>query len=170
MKTVEEIESYLRGKKVSGVLAVRMRKLIKEFATPDAFFSAKRADIEKMYNRLTPGSKNGIGGKFWTVFDLALDFFNGKEEQEAPVKPCTSFKDGGTAIKDDAHANVIDERDLHMISYNDLKKIVDMMELLEVESINLMEIAGFLRSVRFRQKKNEPENKDGQDNVEDNRG
>ena len=98
MKTIEEIEQYLRSKKVSGVLAVRFRKLASGFATVDAFFSAKKEDIEKMYNRITPNRKHGMGDKFWPVFNMALNFYKGygeapeedpREEDADPVVDMT---------------------------------------------------------------------------------
>lgn len=141
-KTIEEIEGYLRSRKVSGVMAVRFRNLASSFATVDAFFSAKREDIEKMYNRLTPDGHKGIGGRFWPVFNMALDFYNGRCEEEKKE-----------TVSEPEQEQPVDKREVEMITYDTLKKIVDMMELLDVEAINLMEISGFLRNVRFRQKK-----------------
>lgn len=143
MKTIDEIEQYLRSRKVSGVLAVRFRKLASGFATVDAFFSAKKEDIEKMYNRLTPKSKNGMGNKFWPVFDMALDFYNGHGE-------CTE-EDQRKAHADPA-VDMTDKRLVKMYSHEELKSIVDMMEFCNIEAINFLEIAGFLENVKFRQK------------------
>ena len=144
MKTIDEIEQYLRSKKVSGVLAVRFRKLAKGFATVEAFFSAKKEDIEKMYNRITPNSKHGMGDKFWPVFNMALNFYKGYGEDP---EEATREADAVPA------ANVMtDKRLVKMYTYEELKSIVDMMEFCNIVSINFLEIAGFLENVKFRQK------------------
>lgn len=143
MKTIDEIEQYLRSKKVSGVLAVRFRKLASGFATVEAFFSAKKEDIEKMYNRLTPKSKHGMGDKFWPVFNMALDFYKGHGE-------CT--EEDTREADADPDVDMTDKRLVKMHSYDELKSIVDMMEFCNIESINFLEIAGFLENVKFRQK------------------
>lgn len=143
MKTIDEIEQYLRSKKVSGVLAVRFRKLASGFATVEAFFSAKKEDIEKMYNRITPNSKHGMGDKFWPVFNMALDFYKGHgEDPEEDPREADA----------DPVVDMTDKRLVKMHSYDELKSIVDMMEFCNIESINFLEIAGFLENVKFRQK------------------
>lgn len=144
MKTIEEIEQYLRGNKVSGVLAVRFRKLAGAFATVDAFFSAKRADIEKMYNRITPESKHGMGKKFWPVFDMALDFYKGYSEMPEE-------DEAARGQERDPVVDTTDRRLVKMHTYEEMKAIVDMMEFCNISAINFLEIAGFLENVRFRQ-------------------
>ena len=143
MKTIEEVEQYLRSMKVSGVLAVRFRKLAREFATLDAFFSAKKEDIERMYNRMTPDGNHGIGKRFWPVFNMALDFYNGHSEDNEMKQPESYNK---------VAEERVDSRLVRMHTYDELKSIVDMMEFCNIESINFLEIAGFLENVRFRQK------------------
>jgi hypothetical protein len=143
MKTIEEIEDYLRSNKVSGMIAVRIVTLAKNFATLDSFFSARRADIEKMYNRLTPDNKHGIGKKFWQAFDMALGFYRGQS-----VKIENMSRDQEKTLP---AAN--DNLPSRMHTYDELKAIVDMMELCGIESINFLEISGFLENVKFRQKK-----------------
>lgn len=147
MKTIEEVENYLRSQKVSGVMAVRVRNLAKSFATIEAFFSAKKTDIEKMYNRITPDSKHGIGKGFWPIFNMALNYYNGTVADKDEEKY-------SSAEEDNANDDTILVR---MHTYNELKSIVDMMEYCGIEAINFLEIAGFLENVRFRQKKTEDE-------------
>ena len=143
MKTIEDIEDYLRRKKVSGTCAVRIRKLAKSFATIDAFFTAKKVEIEKMYHRAYPDNKNGIGKKFWDVFDMALAFYRGQEDKnDEPVQK---------EVHED-HEPAVDVSLMKMHSYEELKAIVDMMEFCGIASINFLEIAGFLENVKFRQK------------------
>lgn len=159
MDEIGKIEEYLRSRKVSGVMAVRIRKLASSFATLDAFFSAKRTDIERMYGRITPNCKKGIGGHFWQVYNMALDFYKGNSDvSSVPVvadKPCeTKSFDAGMA---------------KMHTYEELKSIVDMMEFCGIKSINFLEIAGFLENVRFRQdcgSKNDQERGDGSESPE----
>ena len=143
MKTIEEIEQYLRSKKVSGVLAVRFSKLAKQFATVEAFFSAKKEKIEETYNRITPKNKHGMGEKFWPVFNMALNFYKGygEDPEEAPRE-----------AEPDPSADMTDKRLVKMHTYDELKAIVDMMEFCNISSINFLEIAGFLENVKFRQK------------------
>ena len=153
MKTIDEIENYLRTKKVSGVMAVRCRNLMKSFATLDAFFSAKREDIEKMYNRLTPENKHGLGNKFWPVFNMALDYYKGDGDD--------GFEEFARAVVPEEEAPKTDAVLVKMHSYDELKAVVDMMEFCNIEAINFLEIAGFLENVRFRQKKTQEETASG---------
>lgn len=145
MKSKNDIEKWMRCQGISGVATERIKKLMNEFATPDSFFDASKADIEKAYRKITPLNQHGIGRKFWETFDKVRRFWKEKEvenvEKDESEKPQEQF----------------DTRLVRLIPYKDLKAVVDMMEFLEVESINLMEIVGFLESVRFRQKKDEPE-------------
>jgi hypothetical protein len=143
MKTIEDIENYLRSQKVSGVCAVRIRNLANAFATVDAFFTAKKVDIERMYQRTAPGNKHGIGKKFWDVFDMALAYYKGLEDKnDEPVHKEVH----------EEHEPAVDVRLMKMHSYEELKAIVDMMEFCGIASINFLEIAGFLENVKFRQK------------------
>ena len=45
--------------------------------------------------------------------------------------------------------------ELRMLSVQELKTVVEFMELCDVEAINIIEITGFLNAVRMRQKKPE---------------
>jgi len=146
MKTIEEIEEYLRSQKVSGVMAVRFRKLARSFATVESFFAAKRSDIEKMYNRNSPGGKHGIGKKFWPVFDMALEYFNGKVGEVGNGKGSSAEPESEVRVAEASRKLV------KMVTYKELKAIVDMMEYCGIEAINFLEIIGFLENVRFRQK------------------
>lgn len=56
----------------SAVAVNRLRKMVEAFATPDAFFLAQKADIEKAWNRLTPDSPKGLGAGFWDTYNKAL--------------------------------------------------------------------------------------------------
>jgi len=144
MKTIDEIEQYLRSQKVSGVLAVRFRKLASQFATLDAFFAARKEDIQKKYNIITPDGKHGMGKRFWPVFNMALDFYNGHSEGNEMKPP--------EKTDDKVAKERTDSRLVRMHTYDELKSIVDMMEFCNIESINFLEIAGFLENVKFRQK------------------
>lgn len=150
MKSKNDVEKWMRCQGMSGVATERIKKLMNEFATPDSFFDAQKADIEKAYRKITPENQHGIGKKFWDTFDKVRRF----------------WKDKGPAEEEKKHdeeipAQNFDTRLVRLIPYKELKAVVDMMDLLEVESINLLEIVGFLESVRFRQKKAEekPEDK-----------
>ena len=154
MKTIEEIEQYLRSHGVSGVQAVRFRKLAKEFATVEAFFSAKKGDIEKAYNKLTPGKVHGVGRGFWDAFNKALDYYKGfvkNDVAEFAVKQAQAIEEEGR------NTEKILSR---MFTYAELKAIVDMMEYCGIESLNFIEVSGLLDNVKLRQKKTEPAEKD----------
>lgn len=153
MKSKNDVEKWMRCQGMSGVATERIKKLMNEFATPDSFFDAKKVDIEKAYKKITPLNRHGIGKKFWDTFDKVRRFWKEKdvekEEKSDVVKTEEPF----------------DTKLVRLIPYRVLKAVVDMMELLDVEAINLMEIVGFLESVRFRQKKDEP--KDAQQEKKD---
>ena len=144
MKSKNEVEKWMRCHGMSGVSTERIKKLMDQFATPDSFFDASKSDIEKAYRKITPDNKHGIGEKFWDAFDKVRRFWKEKdvekEEKDDKVKIDAPFY----------------RRLVRPIPYRELKSVVDMMELLDVEAINLMEIVGFLENVRFRQKKDEP--------------
>ena len=140
MKTKDDIIKYLRKDGVSGVLAERMNKLISQFATVDGFFSASQGDIMKAYSRIAPLNKHGLGRSFWSVFDKANAYVKGSTK-----KPEPEIRE---EKKEDAYADV-----MRMMSLEDLKTVVAFMELCDVEAINIVEITGFLRSIKMRQKK-----------------
>lgn len=140
MKTIDNIERYLRKEGVSGLMASRIKRVAEQFATTEAFFAASKADLLKAYSRASPNSGVDLGKKFWTVYDMALAYFKSSEDVDA---------EKGEVIED--HADLKDE--LKLISLEDLKLVVNFMELCDVESICFMEIIGFLRNVRMRQKK-----------------
>ena len=129
---------------MSGVSTERIKKLMDQFATPDSFFDASKSDIEKAYRKITPDNKHGIGKKFWDAFDKVRRFWKEKDVEK---------EDKSDVVKTE---EPFDTRLVRLIPYKELKAVVDMMELLDVEAINLMEIVRFLESVRFRQKKDEP--------------
>jgi len=145
MKSKNDVEKWMRCHGISGVATERIKKLMNEFATPDSFFDAGKADIEKAYRKITPDNQHGLGKKFWDSFDKVRRFWKEKDVEN---------EEKNDAVKTEAP---FDTKLVRLIPYKELKAVVDMMDLLEVESINLMEIVGFLESVRFRQKKDEPE-------------
>lgn len=148
MKNEKEIEAWMRSQGMSGVAVEKIKKLMKQFATPQAFFSARKVDIETAYRKVSVKNKNGLGNKFWSVFDKVLAFFKTKDE---PMK-----KDDDNSESQQENANQpIDMRLIRLIPVNEVKAVAAMMELLDIEAINLLEIMGFLSNVRFRQKKND---------------
>lgn len=154
MKTKSEVEKYMRCNGMSGVVTERVKKLMNEFATPDSFFNAGRSDIEKAYKNITPDGHHGIGSKFWDVFDKVRRFWKEKDEPQAKEE-----KNEGNVVQPK-----VDTRLVRLIPYKELKAVVDMMDLLDIEAVNLLEIVGFLESVRFRQRK--PEEKSEQPKAE----
>lgn len=144
MKSKNDVEKWMRCQGMSGVVTERIKKLMNEFATPDSFFDAKKADIEKAYKKITPLNRHGIGKKFWDTFDKVRRFWKEKDVEKEEKRDVVKTEEP------------FDTRLVRLIPYRELKAVVDMMELLDVESINLMEIVGFLESVRLRQKKDEP--------------
>lgn len=154
MKTIDDIERYLRSKDVSDVLRVKLKKIAEKFEEKyddglKKFFSkdapdgcGPRSEIEGVYASISKKSKNGLGKKFWDVYDMAFAYFYGRDEEKAQKK------------KDEKHEEEprFDKRLLKMHSYDELKSIVDMMEFCNISELNFLEIAGFLENVRFRQK------------------
>lgn len=148
MKNEKEIEAWMRSQGMSGVAVEKIKKLMRQFATPQAFFSARRVDIESAYRKVSVKNKNGLGNKFWSVFDKVLAFFKTKDE---PMKK----ENDNSEIQHENENQPIDVRLLRMIPVREVKAVADMMEFLDIEAINLLEIMGFLSNVRFRQKKND---------------
>ena len=154
MKTIDDIERYLRSKDVSDVLRVKIRKIAEKFEEKyddglKKFFSkdapggcGPRSEIEGVYVSISEKSKNGLGKKFWDVYDMAFAYFYGHDEEKAKKK------------NEEKHEEEprFDKRLLKMHTYEEMKAIVDMMEFCNIASINFLEIAGFLENVRFRQK------------------
>ena len=141
MKTKDDIVKHLRGSGVSGVLAERIGKLMNQFATADGFFSASKGDIMKAYKKVAPFTKHGLGKAFWEVFDKANAFMKGK------------IAEGGEKPKKEDKMPEVNPNVLRMMSLEELKTVVAFMELCDVEAVNIVEISGFLKSVRMRQSK-----------------
>lgn len=144
MKTKDDIIKYLRKDGVSGVLAERMNKLISQFATVDGFFSASQGDIMKAYSRIAPLNKHGLGRSFWSVFDKANAFYRGFDGKSKDVEDKKDHVEERPSF---------DPEILRMMSLDELKTVVAFMELCDVEEINIVEITGFMKSVKMRQKK-----------------
>ena len=154
MKTIEDIERYLRSKDVSDVLRVKIRKIAEKFEEKyddglKKFFSkdapggcGPRSEIEGLYVSISEKSKKKKKKKFWDVYDMAFAYFYGRDEEKAQKK------------KEEKHEEEqrFDKRLLKMHSYDELKSIVDMMEFCNISELNFLEIAGFLENVRFRKK------------------
>lgn len=112
----------------------------------DMFFEASEGRIAEAYNRLTPGGKHGLGRAFKRMLDRIRYFYNGgydkhetKEKEEVMVKEVVEVK----------------AEEMKLIPLEDLKRVVDFMQLCDIEAINVMEILKFLDCVRARQKKPE---------------
>lgn len=144
MKSKEEIVGYLRSVGVSGKTAKCIERIMGQFATVDAFFTASRNDITRVYLKIT-SSKHSIGQKFWKVFDKALAYYKGIAEPEA--RPAQAEARAEKAMEE-AYAE-----SLKMMTRNEIKDVLAFMELCDVEEINLLEVVGFLRSVKTRQRK-----------------
>ena len=150
MKTEKEIESWMRCQGMSGVAVEKIKKLMRQFATPQAFFSARKVDIEAAYRKVSQKNKNGLGNKFWYTFDKVLAFFKTKDD-------VVDKEEDGKKPEGSDELPPLDLDLIKLISRKEIKAIADMMELLEVESINLIEIVKFLQSVRFRQNCGSPQ-------------
>ena len=146
-KDRNNLMQFLRKEGVSGVLVNRIGRLIGQFATMDAFFSASRGAILKAYKRITPDNDYGLGDSFWGVFNKANAFVKGKMDVEKEPKCAKEHED----------APQIDQKLMRMMTLEELRTVVSFMELCDVEAINILEITGFLSSVRMRQKKDVPE-------------
>lgn len=110
----------------------------------DLFFEASEGRIAEAYNKLTPAGKHGLGREFKKNLDRIRYFYNGgydkhevpKEKEEIMAKEVVEVK----------------PEEVKLIPLEDLKRVVDFMQLCDIEAINVMEILKFLDCVRARQK------------------
>lgn len=152
MKTMKEVYSYLRHEGVSGVLVKRIERMSEQFANPDEFFRASKGDIMRAHQKSNPKAEYGLGNSFWRVFGKASAYFSSDCDSEVRSSE-------GHKTEDEMPG----EQMLRLIPLKDLQTVVSFMELCNVEAINLVEIVGFLNSVRIRQKPAEkPEASDSQ--------
>lgn len=67
-------------------------RMSQEFATPDAFFLATKGELMKAYARITPGSKRGLGRRFFDAMAKAVRLWNAPEEDK-PTAPDATYRD-----------------------------------------------------------------------------
>jgi len=147
MKTVKEVSEFLRHEGVSGMMVKRIERMIGEFPTVEAFCAAEKGHLMKVFNKITPESKHGLGAKFWPVFDKVLNYVRGTFEPSTPMFKCETVE-----MREEPEARPVDPRLTRFITAKQLENIVMFCQSCDVESINLAEICGFLDVVRFRQK------------------
>ncbi len=135
----EEIFAKMKKDGTSSVLVNKLKGVMDQFATVDAFFRAQKADILKAYNKLTPGKNYGLGVAFFAAYDRAHAIF--LEDGKIEAKPEQVY----VPRKDD-------DVDLEKFySLEELKSIVALMELSYIESVKLGELVSLIRSIKIRQ-------------------
>ena len=113
----------------------------------DVFFEASEGRVAEAYNKLTPGGKHGLGREFKKCLDRIRYFYNGGYDKHETKEQ-----------KEEVMAKEVVEvkaEEVKLIPLEDLKRVVDFMQLCDIEAINVMEILRFLDCVRARQKKPE---------------
>jgi len=138
----EELLMAMRKDGMSGVVVKRIERLMGEYATPSAFFTASKGSIMSAYSKIAKGS-HGLGKSFWENFDRANAIF--KSDLFIPESDGVSHE-----IREP-----VDAGSAKMLRLEELKTVVAFMELCDVEAINILEIVGFLGAVKMRQKKPE---------------
>lgn len=137
MKTKEEVLAELKKDGTSSMIVNRMGEMMNQFATVDAFFRAMKSDLDKAYNRLTPNGKSGLGKAFYSAYDRARVIYMDSDRVARKEEPRKEAKnDSG-----------MDE----FYSLEQLKSVVAIMELSYIESVNLRELVGIIRSIKIRQ-------------------
>ena len=99
---------------VSAMAVNRIEALMARFATPEAFFAAGKGELLKQWHDM--GNDRDLGDKFYEAFDLALSLY--RQEDEGIPGP-----------------------DLRKFSKEELKDLVDMMELMGVKAMDCAEMA-----------------------------
>jgi len=148
MKTVKEVSEFLRHEGVSGMMVKRIERMIGEFPTVEAFCAADKGALMKVFNKTTPGSKHGLGDKFWPIFDMVLNYCRGTLEPATPM-----FKRESVEVREGPDENPVDQRLVKLIPVSVLEKVLMFCQACDVEAINVAEICGFLDVVKFRQDK-----------------
>ena len=148
MKTVKEVSEFLRHEGVSGIMVKRIERMIGEFPTVEAFCSADKGSLMKVFNKTTHGSKHGLGDKFWPIFDMALNYCHGTLEPVTPMLKCETVE-----VREEPEEKPVDPRLVKLIPVSVLEKVLMFCQACDVEAINVAEICGFLDVVKFRQDK-----------------
>jgi hypothetical protein len=139
----QQLEKRLRESGVSGVYTKRIIRLMNEFATPEAFFSASKGELMKAFNR-THSSKRGIGNNFWKAFDMASRIYRCRKDDSENAE---------IAKTEESKMEYVWKT---MFPVDFLKTVVSFMELCDIDSIDLVGISQFLGSVHIKHK---PESK-----------
>ena len=121
MKDTSKLKEALLAKR-SAVIVNRLFRLMERFATPDAFFAAPKGTLEKQYRELNPDAPRDLGRGFYECFDEALAMWNGGMAEL-----------GKSELPDP------------LFTREDLKKVLDFMDLFEKPDIRLSEIQSVLR-------------------------
>lgn len=124
---IENICRRLRAEGVTAINANRIEKLANEFATVDAFFSATRGSIMSVWNKLHPDSGRSLGKGFFDAYDRALAIWKRGDEPRPQPKPAEDMSWLG-----------------HELTQEEIKKVLDFMELYQVESMSFAGIATLL--------------------------
>lgn len=113
--TIKRVFERLREEPGVTTIAVnRVEALLSRFATPEAFFAADKAALLKQWHGM--GNDRDLGDKFYEAFDLALQLYR-TEDEGIPSPADRKF------------------------TRDDLKGLVDMMELMDVPALDASEMA-----------------------------
>lgn len=124
---IENICRQLRAEGVTTVNVNRIKALAGEFATVDAFFSATRGSVMGLWNKLHPDSGRSLGKGFFDAYDRALAIWKRGDEPRPQPKPTEDMSWLG-----------------HELTQEEIKKVLDFMELYQVESMSFARIVTLL--------------------------
>lgn len=99
---------------ITSVVVNRIEELMGRFVTPEAFFSAEKGALLKQWHDM--GNNRDLGDKFYEAFDVALRLYRTPDED-------------------------LPGPDRRKFSRDELKALVDMMELMEVPAMDCTEMA-----------------------------
>lgn len=113
--TIKRVFERLRAEPgVTAVAANRVEALLSRFATPEAFFAAGKGELLKQWHDM--GNERDLGDRFYEAFDLALRLYR-TEDEGLPTPAERRF------------------------AKDELKAVVDMMELMDVPAMDATEMA-----------------------------
>lgn len=126
---IEDVCNKLRAEGISAINVNRIEKLAKEFATVEAFFSTTRGAIMGVWNKMHPGSGKSLGNEFFAAYDKALAVWKRGDEPKAEraAKPAEDMSWLS-----------------HELTTEEMKKILDFMELFGVKAMSFSKIATLL--------------------------
>lgn len=119
-RKMDRLKHELVAEKGHSVATVnRLFRLVDRFATSEAFFNATKTMLMKAWNEENPNGTHDLGSAFYRCYDDAVRFWNTDSEPTPDPAEC-------------------------VLSKEQVKKVLDFMEMFEKPSISVSEIQSLL--------------------------